>query len=99
MDKLREQVSEISKKEGRYADLYLQSGVSHSVRFEDQRMDQLSSSRSDGCGARIIVGENTFYSHRTGVDLLSVNAPLRRVGHQVDVDIPEIASKDSIDLM
>ena len=99
LDKLREQVSEISKKEGRYADLYLQSGVSHSVRFEDQRMDQLSSSRSDGCGARIIVGENTFYSHGTGVDLLSVNAPLRRVGHQVDVDIPEIASKDSVDLM
>ena len=99
LDKLREQVSGISKKEGRYADLYLQSGVSHSVRFEDQRMDQLSSSRSDGCGARITVGENTFYSHGTGVDLLSVSAPLRRVGREIDVDIPEISGEESIELM
>lgn len=99
LDTLREQICAVSKKEGHYADLYLQSGVSHSVRFEDRRMDQLSSSRSDGCGARIVVGENTFYSHGTGVDSASVSTPLRRVGHEIGVDIPEILRKESAPLM
>jgi TldD protein len=70
MDNIREIVSRASRKAG-YADLYLQSGASHSALFEEGRMDTLSSSESGGLGARVINGENTIYSHRMGTSAAS----------------------------
>jgi TldD protein len=49
-----------------YADLFIQSGVYHSVGFDNGKIEQLSSANSDGCGARVISGGKTFYSHMPG---------------------------------
>jgi predicted Zn-dependent protease len=78
MDDIREIVSLASRKAG-YADLYLQAGASHSVLFEEGRMDTLSSSEADGLGARVVKGENTVYSHRTGTTAASAAEALREV--------------------
>jgi TldD protein len=75
MDNIREVVSQASRKAG-YADLYLQTGASHSILFEDGRMDTLSSSEFDGLGARVIRGENTVYSHRMGTSASDAAAAL-----------------------
>lgn len=50
-----------------YADVYMQSGVSHSILYDDGRFDTLSSSRSDGLGVRVVKGDNTAYAHTPGV--------------------------------
>lgn len=55
-----------------YADVYMQSGVSHSILFEEGRMDTLSSSRSDGLGVRVVNGDNTAYAHTPGVSPASL---------------------------
>jgi TldD protein len=65
VDEIREIISGASRRMG-YADLYMQSGASHSILFEEGRMDTLSSSRSDGLGVRIIDGGNTIYAHTIG---------------------------------
>ncbi len=59
-----------------YADIYMQAGASHAVLFEDGRMDTLSSSRSDGTGARVVQGDHTAYAHAPGVDAVSVERTL-----------------------
>ncbi|MDR3255517.1 MAG: TldD/PmbA family protein [Synergistaceae bacterium] len=78
MDELREIISGISRRAG-YADLYMQSGASHSILFEEGRMDTLSSSRSDGLGVRVIKGENTIYSHMIGTSSASAAKALTDV--------------------
>ena len=76
MDDIREIVTRASREAG-YADLYLQTGASHSTLFEDGRMDTVSSSESDGLGARVIKGLNTVYSHRAGTSARSAALALR----------------------
>ena len=76
IDDIREIVSLASRRAG-YADLYLQAGASHSVLFEEGRMDTLSSSEADGLGARVIKGENTVYSHRMGATVSSAAEALK----------------------
>jgi TldD protein len=85
MDSIREIVSRASGKAG-YADLYLQSGASHSVLFEEGRMDTLSSSESDGLGARVIKGENTIYSHRMGTSAASAALALTEALGNAGID-------------
>jgi TldD protein len=87
MDNIREVVSRASRKAG-YADLYLQTGASHSILFEDGRMDTLSSSEMDGLGARIIKGENTVYSHRTGTSASVAAAALTEALGNAGMDAP-----------
>jgi TldD protein len=85
MDDIREIVSLASRKAG-YADLYLQAGASHSVLFEEGRMDTLSSSEADGLGARVVKGENTVYSHRTGTTAASAAEALREALNDSGID-------------
>jgi TldD protein len=49
-----------------YADLYASKRVSHYVRYDDGRMDTLSSSKGDGLGVRVIIGDNSVYAHAAG---------------------------------
>lgn len=49
-----------------YADIFIQSGEGHSAHYEDGRMDEISSSATDGTGCRVISGGRTFYSHTPG---------------------------------
>ncbi|MDR1471000.1 MAG: TldD/PmbA family protein [Synergistaceae bacterium] len=62
-----------------YADLYMQSGASHSVMYEDGRMDTLSSSVSDGVGVRVLKDECTAYAHAMGTALSSARAAMEEV--------------------
>ena len=68
---IRNIIAEISAKQADYADLYVQSGVSHSILFQEERMDTLSSSRSDGLGVRIVKGDDSVYAHTQGTTLSS----------------------------
>jgi len=58
---------EIKNNGADYCDLYLQSSVAHSVRYEESRIAELSSVVTEGTGARIICGGQSFYAHRPGI--------------------------------
>jgi TldD protein len=88
IDKIREIVSDASRKVD-YADVYIQSGVSHSVLFEDGKMDTLSSSLGDGLGARVIADENTTYAHTIGTTAASASRAIFEVFSNSGADIAQ----------
>ena len=57
-----------------HADIFIQSGSGHSAYFEDGRIEELSSSNSDGAGARIIVGGRTYYASAPGAAPADISA-------------------------
>lgn len=63
---LRELVSAAAQKGADYADIYIQTGAGHSIHYEDGRTEEITSSNTDGCGARVIADGKTFYSHAPG---------------------------------
>lgn len=63
---LRELLSVATQKGADYADIYIQTGAGHSIYYEDGRTEEITSSNTEGCGARIISGGKTFYSHTPG---------------------------------
>ncbi|MDR1481309.1 MAG: TldD/PmbA family protein [Synergistaceae bacterium] len=67
LDSIRETIASFAKLGADYSDLYMQSGVSHSTLFDDERLDTVSSSRSDGLGVRVVRGENTAFTDTMGV--------------------------------
>ncbi|MDR1884865.1 MAG: TldD/PmbA family protein [Synergistaceae bacterium] len=76
---IRETVASLAKSPADYADMYMQSGVSHSILFEEGRMDTLSSSQSDGLGVRVIRGEDTAYAHTMGTTASSARRAIGEV--------------------
>lgn len=66
IDKLRGRLSDTVRGGADYADLYLQCSSGHSILFEDGHIEQLSSSCTDGCGARVILGDRTYFAHAPG---------------------------------
>lgn len=74
LDFLHEKIEEAIKGGAEYADIYIQSGEGHSVHFEDGKIDEISSSTTDGSGSRIIAGGRTFYAHAPGLSGDSVAA-------------------------
>lgn len=67
LDRLHENIEKALKAGADYADIYLQQGEGHSVHFEDGKIDEISSSTTDGAGSRIIRGGRTFYAHEPGL--------------------------------
>lgn len=67
IDIFHEKISDVLKLGANYADIYVQSGSGHSVSYENNRIEELSSSNSDGCGVRIVIGDKTYYSHMAGM--------------------------------
>lgn len=49
-----------------YCDIFIQTGSAHSIHYEDGRVEEITSSNADGCGARVILNGRTFYSHAPG---------------------------------
>lgn len=49
-----------------HIDIFIQTGSAHSMHYEDGRVEEITSSNSDGCGARVILKGKTFYSHAPG---------------------------------
>lgn len=60
-----------------FADLYFEVSASHSCCFENGALEEVSSSSSEGVGARIIKGEATSLSYAPGADLASGLSCLR----------------------
>ncbi len=52
-----------------FADLYFEVSASHSFSFEDGAFEEISSSSSEGVGARVIREGETSHSYAPGVDL------------------------------
>jgi TldD protein len=52
-----------------FSDLYFEMAASHSYSFENGAFEEISSSRSEGVGARILKGEETSLSYAPGVSL------------------------------
>ena len=70
-DHFNDIADEITGKGAQYCDLYLQSSVAHSVRYEDKKIAELSSVVTEGTGARVVTDGKSFFAHRTGVSSLS----------------------------
>ncbi len=64
---LHDNIEKALKKGADYADVFLQQGEGHSVHFEDGKIDEISSSATDGAGSRIISNGRTFYAHAPGL--------------------------------
>ena len=65
-----QRLADAEKKGALHADIFIQAGTAHSAHYEDGRIEELASSNTDGSGARIIVGDRTFYSHSPGTSPL-----------------------------
>lgn len=72
LERLCENIENAVKAGADYADIYIQQGEGHSVHFEDGKIDEISSSATDGAGSRIIRGGRTFYAHEPGLTESSV---------------------------
>lgn len=66
IDAIAERLADTKKKGAAHADIFIQAGTAHSAHYEDGRIEELASSNSDGSGARIIIGDRTYYSHSPG---------------------------------
>lgn len=73
---IRHKLAETHKKGAMHADVFMQAGTAHSAHYEDGRIEELSSSNTDGAGARIIAGDKTFYSHSPGTSIYAVSGIL-----------------------
>jgi TldD protein len=87
LSNIRDIIAGVTGSKADYADVYMQSGVSHSILFEEGRMDTLSSSQSDGMGARVVRGDNTAYAHTLGTTAASAARAMDEVSGLSGVDI------------
>lgn len=70
IETMTQRLADTDKKGALHSDIFIQAGTAHSAHYEDGRIEELASSNADGSGARIIVGDRTFYSHSPGHRLL-----------------------------
>ncbi|MCL2684561.1 MAG: TldD/PmbA family protein [Synergistaceae bacterium] len=79
-----------------YADLYAAKMVSHNVRYDDGRMDTLSSSRGSGLGIRLIIGGNSVYAHTIGTKISDAGAAARQAADMSGLAIPDVSGKGDL---
>ena len=94
LHKISEIISGIRGSE--YADLYASKAVSHSVRYDDRRMDTLSSSRGGGLGIRLIIDGNSAYAHTMGTKMSDAGAAARQAADMSGLAIPDIKGDDDL---
>jgi TldD protein len=85
LSEIREIISEI--KGADYSDLYVSKSASHSVRFEDRRVDSMSSSQAEGLGIRIVLSENSVYAHTLGTTAGALNSAILEVSDMSGIKI------------
>ena len=61
-----------------FADLYFEISSSHSFMYEEGTFEEISSSRMEGVGARVVRGEATSHVHAPGVDIFTGLSCLRK---------------------
>lgn len=66
IETITQRLADTEKNGAVHADVFMQAGTAHSAHYEDGRIEELASSNTDGSGARIIIGDRTFYSHSPG---------------------------------
>ena len=79
-----------------YADLYAAKKVSHNVRYDDGRMDTLSSSRSEGLGVRLIMGDNSVYAHTGGTKFSDAFGAVSKAADMAEIAAPKRANEGEI---
>ena len=79
-----------------YADLYAAKMVSHSARYDDGRVDTLSSSRGSGLGFRLIIGGNSVYAHAVGTRMSDAGAAARQAAEMSGLYIPGISGDSDL---
>lgn len=70
---LHEMINDAMNAGADYSDIYIQSSSGHAAHYEEGRIEELSSSISNGSGTRIVVDDKTFYSHTSGINLKNIN--------------------------
>ncbi|MDR1509853.1 MAG: TldD/PmbA family protein [Synergistaceae bacterium] len=91
---IREIISGI--KGANYADLYASKRVSHYVRFDDGRMDTLSSSQGDGLGVRLIIGDNSVYAYTMGTKMSDAKSAMERAAEMSGVSLPPCGAEGDL---
>ncbi|MCL2684229.1 MAG: TldD/PmbA family protein [Synergistaceae bacterium] len=94
LNEIREIVSDIRGAD--YADLYAAKMVSHNVRYDDGRMDTLSSSRGSGLGIRLIIGGNSVYAHTIGTKVSDAGSIARQAADMSGLTIPDISGGEDL---
>jgi TldD protein len=70
---LHERIKDTINAGADYSDIYIQSSSGHAAHYEEGKIEELSSSTSNGSGARIVLDNKTFYSHTSGIDFKNIN--------------------------
>lgn len=91
---IRQKLAETHKKGAVHADVFIQAGTAHSAHYEDGRIEELSSSNTDGSGARIISGDKTFYSHSPGTSISAISRILSEAEASAFGDLSFTSEKD-----
>lgn len=73
-----------------FADLYFEIAASHSYSFENGVLEEISSSSSEGVGARILRGETTSLAYAPGLDLETGFACLRDAAENGDISLQSL---------
>ncbi|MEG1502017.1 MAG: TldD/PmbA family protein [Synergistaceae bacterium] len=94
IDNLKSRVEDLCKYGSDYSDIYIQSSCGHSIHYENNQIDEISSTTSDGTGVRTILNGKTYYSHVPGNDVISINRAINEVTSlSFNRKIPIFASK------
>lgn len=80
---LLENIEDIKKRGAEYSDIYVQSSSSHSFHYENGQVDEISSTSSDGTGARIILDGKSYYAHTPGSSLFDIRRAVNEVSDNV----------------
>lgn len=67
--KLEKAVKSVERCGADFSDIYFETSSSHSLAYEDSRFEEISSSISEGVGARVVKGDETSLFHAPGMDL------------------------------
>ncbi|MGD0945118.1 MAG: DNA gyrase modulator [Acidimicrobiales bacterium] len=85
---------EALRREGDFAELFVEDRSSSSILLDDRKVEQLSTGRDRGAGIRVIVGETTGFAHTADLSeagLLSAARAAATVARETGADVHTIA--------
>ena len=77
-----------------FADLYFETSSSHSFVYEEGAFEEISSSSSEGTGARVVRGESTSHVHAPGVGTATGFSCLDRAASNSGLLLPPCGGSD-----
>ena len=94
IETMTQRLADTDKKGALHSDIFIQAGTAHSAHYEDGRIEELASSNADGSGARIIVGDRTFYSHYTVTSASAISRILSEAESSAFGTLPDPPGND-----